>query len=143
MSFWRGFFNDKLHATGDLKKSDRNIEQLVDKAVDAAINNDIGRETGARRYLGEATHTSQDRPFHNGMNIFKHIGLSIASWFVKLFTGETPDFDPDKMTGAKEKEALANDKSMVYDAFSTRLREKVTDPAKADEIERKVKGKDE
>jgi len=142
-SFWKSFFTNDVHATSDtidMKKSTEHIDGLVDQAVSAAL---AGRPGDARKLLGKATHTAEDQPFHKGINIFKHMVLSAASWVVELFTGTTPDFDPDKVTGAKTQQAIQNDFDKVYGPFSDKLRQNAASPEDAAKAERQVLEKPE
>jgi hypothetical protein len=135
--FWKSMFNDSAHATGDVKTmpaSKVHIDALVDNAVDAAISGDV---KGARAFLGQATHTAEDRPFHQGINVFKHLILSVLDFI----TAGIFDLDPDKVTSEKRQAGIESDINMVYQPFSQRLRESVGDPARAKEIEDRVKGR--
>jgi len=135
--FWKSLFDDPAHATGDIHSmpvSSARVDDLVNKAVDAAMNGDI---KGARSLLGQATHTAEDQPFHRGIGVIQHLILTILD---KLTFGLF-DLDPDKVTEEKRKAAVAGDISKVFTPFSERLRERAPSPEDADRLEKAVKGK--
>jgi RHS repeat-associated protein len=143
-SFWKSYFDNPAHATGDIKtmpKSSQHIDDLVDKAVDAAISGDINT---ARTLLGQATHTAEDQPFHKGIGPIRHAIQSIGAFLVRVFTLGLydPDFNPDKVTGEKRTAAIENDINKVFTPFSERLRERASSPEEAAKKEREVKGQE-
>ena len=71
----------------------------------------------------------QREPFSQVMIGPKNLGRSIF------------DLDPDKVTPEKRQAGIESDINMVYQPFSQRLRESVGDPARAKEIEDRVKGR--